>query len=88
MGSVMNSGASQSPFLLNFKDSVHPRKACLYVCINWSLAQTKQQFTLSLFLSSTSMRDSKARSKTGFQFNVQKWPALESSGASLTYSLT
>ena len=40
--------ASQDLFLHNFTDSVPPSEACLYGCINWSLAQAQQQSSLGL----------------------------------------
>ena len=38
--------ALQFPFLHNFKDTIPPTEACLYVCINLSLVQTQQQSAL------------------------------------------
>ena len=85
LGSFVGYGALQLPFLHNFRDTFSPSEACLYGHINWSvaLAQAGQQSSLGLSQSSTSMRGSKARSKAGFQLNVQKSPLLISGGGPL-----
>ena len=66
--------ASQFPFLHSLKDVIHPSKACLYGCINWSLAQDQQQYSMGLSQSFPPKRGGKARPKTGFHFMVQKRP--------------
>ena len=63
--------ASQFPFLHSLKEVVPPSEACLYGCINWSLAQAH---SVSLSQSFPPKRGGKARSQTGFQFTVQKRP--------------
>ena len=40
--------ASQFPFLYSLKDVVPLSEAYLYGCINWSLAQAQQQFSIGL----------------------------------------
>ena len=42
--------ASQFPFLHSLKEVIPPSEACLYGCINWSLAQAHSVVCLSLFL--------------------------------------
>ena len=79
--------ASQSPILYIFKDTFPHSEACIYGHINLSLAQTQKQ-AISLSQASTSVRGDKAKPKTGFSFNVQKWPKPESSGTSFAKSLT
>ena len=69
--------AFQFPILQNIKDSIPSSEACQYCCINWSLAQAHQQYSLGLPECSTSMRHSRAKPKAGFRFNVQKQPVLE-----------
>ena len=68
--------ASQYPFLYNFKDSIPPSKACLYGCINWSLAQAQHHSFHDLSKSLTSVRGGRTRPRTGFWFNVQHCPVL------------
>ena len=60
----------------------HARSLQLHGHINWSLSQAQDYSWLSLSQFSTSVRGGKARSKTSFQFNVQKWHLLESAGGS------
>ena len=62
---------------------VPPGEACLYGCINWSLAQAQQQSPIGLSQSFPPNRGGKTRPWTGFHFNVQKRPVPESSGAFL-----
>ena len=45
-------------------------EVCLYVHMNWSLAQAQQQSSLGLSQSFTSMRSGNARPKVGSWFNV------------------
>ena len=63
---------------------IPPSEACLYGCINWSLAQAH---SVGLSQSFPPKRGGKARPQTGFQFTVQKRPMSGSvpgtSGASL-----
>ena len=63
---------------------VPPSEACLYGCINWSVAQAH---SVGLSQSFTPKRGGKARPQTGFQFTVQKRPmsgsVLGTSGAPL-----
>ena len=54
---------------------VPPNEACLYGCINWSLAQTQQQCSVGLSQAFLPMRDGKARPMSGFHFNVPEWCA-------------
>ena len=63
--------ASQFPFLHSLKEVVPPSEACLYGCINWSLAQAH---SVGLSQSFPPKRGGKARPWTGFQFTVQKRP--------------
>ena len=75
--------ASQLPFLHSLRDVILPSEACLYGCINWSLAQAQQQSSMGLSQSFPSKRVGKTRSRTGFHFTVQKRPVPGSSGPSL-----
>ena len=63
---------------------IPPSEACLYGCINWSLAQAH---SVGLSQSFPPIRGGKARPQTGFQFTVHKRPmsrsVLGTSGASL-----
>ena len=70
--------ASQFPYLHRLKDMLPPTEVSLYGCINLSLAQVQQQSPMGLSQSFAPMRVVKARSKTGFNFNVQKRPVPES----------
>ena len=76
--------ASQFPFLHSLKEVIPPSEACLYGCINWSLAEAH---SVGLSQSFPPKRGGKARPWTGFQFIVQKRPmsgsVLVTSGASL-----
>ena len=76
--------ASQFPFLHSLKEVIPSSEACLYGCINWSLAQAH---SVGLSQSFSPKRGEKARPLTGFQFTVQKRPmsgsVLGTSGASL-----
>ena len=76
--------ASQFPFLHSLKEVIPPSEACLYGCINRSLAQAH---SVALPQSFPPKRAGKARPQTGFQFTVQKRPLSGSvpgtSGASL-----
>ena len=63
--------ASQSPFLHSLREVISPSEACLYGCINWSLAQAH---SVGLSRSFPPKRSGKARPQTGFQFTVQKRP--------------
>ena len=76
--------ASHFPFLHSLKEVIPPSEACLYGCINWSLAQAH---SVGLSQSFPPKRGGKARPQTGFQFTVQKRPMSGSvpgtSGASL-----
>ena len=76
--------ASQFPFLHSLKEVIPASEACLYGCINWSLAQAH---SVGLSQSFPPKRGGKARPQTGFQFTVQKRPMSGSvpgtSGASL-----
>ena len=76
--------ASQFPFLHSLKEVIPPSEACLYGCINWSLAQA---YSVGLSQSFPLKSGGKARLWTGFQFTVQKRPMSGSvpgtSGASL-----
>ena len=76
--------ASQFPFLHSLKEVVPPSEACLYGCINWSLAQAH---SVDLSQSFPPKRGGKARPQTGFQFTVQKRPVsgsvLGTSGATV-----
>ena len=63
--------ASQFPFLHSLKEVVPPSAACLYGCINWSLAQTH---SVGLSQSFPPKRGGKTRPWAGFQFTVQKRP--------------
>ena len=67
--------ASQFPFLHSLKEVVPPSEACLYGCINWSLAQAH---SVGLSPNFPPKRGGKARPWTGFQFTVQKRPVLGS----------
>ena len=49
-------------------------EACLYGCINWSLAQAHHQSSVGLSQSFPPKRGGKARPWTGFHFTVQKRP--------------
>ena len=62
--------ASQYPCLHSLKDVISPGEACLFGCINWSLAQAQQESSRSFSQSFCPMRDGKARPMTGFHFNV------------------
>ena len=75
--------ASQFPFLHGLKDVVPPSEPCLYGHINWSLAQAQQQSSIGLSQSLPPKRGGKTRPLTGFHFNVQKRPLLESNGSCL-----
>ena len=76
--------ASQFPFLHSLKEVIPASEACLYGCINWSLAQAH---SVALSQSFPPKRGCKARPWTGFQFTVHKRPMSGSvpgtSGASL-----
>ena len=76
--------ASQFPFLHSLKEVIPPSEACLYGCINWSLAQAH---SVGLSQSFHPKRGDKARPQTRFQFTVHKRPMSGSvqgtSGASL-----
>ena len=76
--------ASQFPFLHSLREVIPPSEACLYGCINWSLAQAH---SVGLLQSFPPKRGGKARPQTRFQFTVQKRPMSGSvsgtSGASL-----
>ena len=76
--------ASQFPFLHSLKEVIPPSDACLYGCINWSLAQA---YSVGLSQSFPPKRGGKARPWTGFQFTVHKRPlsgsVVGTSGASL-----
>ena len=61
--------ASQFPFLHSLKEVLPPSEACLYGCINWSLAEAH---SVGLSQSFPPKRGGKARPWTGFQFTVQK----------------
>ena len=78
---------SQFSFLHSLRDVIPPSEACLYGCINWSLAQGQQQSSMGLSQSFPSKRGGKAMPQTRFHFTVQKRPLPESvpgsSGASL-----
>ena len=75
---------SQFPFLHSLKEVIPPSEACLYGCINWSLAQV---YSVGLSQSFPPKRGGKARPQTGFQFTVEKRPMSGcgpgTSGASL-----
>ena len=75
---------SQFPFLHSLKEVIAPSEACLYGCINWSLAQAH---SVGLSQSFPPKRGGKVRPQAGFQFTVQKRPMSGSvpgtSGASL-----
>ena len=79
--------ASQFPFLHSLKEVIPPSEACLYGCINWSLAQAHSVDSVGLLQSFPPKRGGKARPQTGFRFTVQKRPmsgsVLGTSGASL-----
>ena len=66
--------ASQFPFLHSLKDVVPLSEACLYGCINWSLAQAYQQSSIGLSQSLPSNRGGKARPWPWFHFTVQRRP--------------
>ena len=76
--------ASQFSFLHSLWEMTPPSEACLYGCINWSLALA---YSVGLSQSFPPKRGGKARPWTGFQFTVQKRPMSGSmpgtSGASL-----
>ena len=63
---------------------IPPSEACLYGCINWSLAQVH---SVGVSQSFPPKRGGKARPWTGFHFTVQKRPlsgsVLGTSGTSL-----
>ena len=61
--------ASQFPFLDSLRDVIPPSEACLYGCINWSLAQAH---SMGLSQSFPPKRGDKARPWTAFHFTVQK----------------
>ena len=63
--------APQFPFLHSLKEVIPPSEACLYGCINWSLAQAH---SVGLSQSFPPKRGGKARPQAGFQFTVQKRP--------------
>ena len=75
--------ASQFPFFHSLKEVIPPSEACLYGCINWSLAQAH---SVGLSQSFPPKRGGKARPQTRFQFTVHKRPmsgsVLGTSGAS------
>ena len=75
--------ASQFPFLHSLRDVIPPSEACLYGCLNWSLAQAQQQSSMGLSQSFPPKRGGKTRPQTGFHFMVQKRPVPGSSGPSL-----
>ena len=62
---------------------IPPSEACLYGCINWSLAQAQQQSSMGLSQSFPPKRDDESRPQTGFHFMVQKRPLPGSSHPSL-----
>ena len=76
--------ASQFPFHHSLKEVIPLSEACLYGCINWSLAQAH---SVGLSQSFPPKRGDKARPQAGFQFTVPKRPMSGSvqgtSGASL-----
>ena len=63
---------SQFPFLHILRDVIPPSEACLYGCINWSLAQTHHQSSVGLSQYFPPKRGGKAGPWTGFHFTVQK----------------
>ena len=63
--------ASQFPFLHSLKKVIPSSEACLYGCINWSLAQAH---SVGLSQSFPPKRGCKARPQTGFQFTVENRP--------------
>ena len=75
--------ASQFPFLHSLRDLIPPNEACLYGCINWSLAQAQQQSSIGFSQSFPPKRGDKTRPRTGFNFMMQKRPVPGSSGPSL-----
>ena len=79
--------ASQFPFLHSLRDvkesQIPPSEACLYGCINWSLAQAQQQSSMGLSQSFPPKRAGKTRPRTGFHFMVQNRPVPGSSGPTL-----
>ena len=91
LGHVFNSASrqchefwvSQFPYLHSLKDVIPPSEACLYGCINWSLAHAQQQSSIGLSQSFTFRRDGNARPQTVFHFTEQRRPMSESRGASL-----
>ena len=66
-GSVEKFWPHSSHFFFNCKDIVHPSEGCLYVHINWFLAQ--HQSFLGLSQPAESIRGCKARGKCSFQIN-------------------
>ena len=58
--------ASQVPFLHGLKDVVPLSEACLYDCLNWSLAQAQQQSSMGLSQYFPPKRDGKTRLRTEF----------------------
>ena len=72
---------SQFPFLHSLRDVIPASEACLYCCINWSLAQAQQQYSMGLSQSFPCKRGGKTR--PWFHFTVQKRSVPGSSGPSL-----
>ena len=58
--------------LHSLKDVVPPSEACLYDCINWSLAQAQQQFSIGLSQCFPSKGDGKARHMDWVPFHYAK----------------
>ena len=77
------SWASQFPFLCNVRGVIPPSEACLYGCINWSLAQAHQQSSKGLSQFFPPKRGDKTRPWIWFHFMMQKRPVPWSSGPSL-----
>ena len=65
----MRFGLHSSLFFHSLEEVIPPSEACLYGCINWSLAQV---YSVGLSQSFPPKKGGKARPQTGFQFTVQK----------------
>ena len=77
-GSIMRSGLHSYPSFTVSKNVVPPSEACLYGCMNWSLAQDQQQSSMGL------SRSFPSKERWQSHFYVQKRPVPGSSGASFS----
>ena len=81
--SIVKSALHSTPLFTILKTPDPLSEVCLCDHINCPLAQAQQQSFLGLSQSFTSARGDRTRLRTGFQFHVQKWPEVESSGSSM-----